>query len=459
MSLLRAYLLPHPPEAVAAEETKDAHALSAIRKSYSKVAEEIAELKPETIIVLSSHASAFSDYFQISDGEVGLGSMKDYGAPNITFRVFYDKEFVKRLSFCSLSNNLPAGVEGNQLGFLDHGTMVPLFFINRLYRDYQLVRIGLSGLSLLDHYRLGIYINKTIGETGRKAVIIATGDLSHIESNESSYGYNPQGKRYDEQFLSDLKAGNFGNLLDYSRDELTLVKQCAHKATTVLCGAFDCQDVEPELLAYESYHGVGYAAMSFKPLGKNQSRSFYELYLRKQRLNLNEEKKHNDKFVALAYTAIETYVTSQKIIAVPEDFVFWGPSRGVFVTIEENGSIRGCIGTSAPLKNTLGEEIVANAISSASFDPRFPPLRKDELPYIKVTLDFLSIPELVENLDDLDPEKYGIIIQKGSRHGLLLPNLADIHHIDEQIDVARKKAGIDFDEDYDIYRFVVERHQ
>jgi AmmeMemoRadiSam system protein A len=130
---------------------------------------------------------------------------------------------------------------------------------------------------------------------------------------------------------------------------------------------------------------------------------------------------------------------------------------GVFVSIKKRGELRGCIGTFMPTRTNVAEEIVANAISSATQDPRFMPVESSELDDLEYSVDILTEPEPVRSTDQLDPRKYGVIVECGYRRGLLLPDLAGVEKVEEQIEICRAKAGISDGEPIRLYRFRVER--
>ena len=142
---------------------------------------------------------------------------------------------------------------------------------------------------------------------------------------------------------------------------------------------------------------------------------------------------------------------------LPDNFL--KTKAGVFVTIYEHGELRGCLGSVKPLKENLGQEIAHNAVSAATCDPRFSPIKKVEFPYLKIVVDVLTNPIPILSVMDLDVTKYGIIVENGDRKGVVLPGLSGIETPDQQIDVAKKKAGIEDDEEITLYRFEVKRHQ
>ncbi len=149
----------------------------------------------------------------------------------------------------------------------------------------------------------------------------------------------------------------------------------------------------------------------------------------------------------------------REVIDPPADLPreFLSRRAGVFVSIKKDGMLRGCIGTYLPTTGNIAEETIANAIKAATQDPRFPPVRPEELPHLEVSVDILSEPEPCTE-KDLDPKRYGVIVEKGYRVGLLLPDLEGVDTVEEQLRIAKMKAGIPPDEPCKIYRFTVERH-
>ncbi len=166
-----------------------------------------------------------------------------------------------------------------------------------------------------------------------------------------------------------------------------------------------------------------------------------------------------DPYVALAEAAIRAYVRERRRLPVPADVPpeLLRTRRGAFVSIKKHGQLRGCIGTYQPTQPNLAEEIIENAILAATQDPRFPPVRPDELPHLRITVDVLSSPEPCQ-FEDLAPRKYGVIVESGWRRGLLLPDLPGVDTAEEQVRIAKLKAGIGPEEPCRLYRFTVERH-
>jgi len=163
--------------------------------------------------------------------------------------------------------------------------------------------------------------------------------------------------------------------------------------------------------------------------------------------------------VQLAKETIEKYIREGLIREPPEILTPEMRERaGVFVSLKKRGMLRGCIGTFSPTTKNVAEEVIQNAISAATRDPRFPPVAEDELDEISYSVDVLSEPEQVKSLEELDPKRYGVIVKKDWRKGLLLPDLEGVDTVEEQISIARQKAGIGPEEKVELWRFEVKRY-
>jgi AmmeMemoRadiSam system protein A len=165
--------------------------------------------------------------------------------------------------------------------------------------------------------------------------------------------------------------------------------------------------------------------------------------------------------VQLAKDTIENYVRHGKTIQPPEELTLeMEKQAGTFVSIHKHGMLRGCIGTIEPTQANVAQEVIQNAISSATRDPRFPPIMPEELADLDIKVDVLGEPEPVDGLEELDPKRYGVIVQSARdwRRGLLLPDLEGVDTVEYQVDIARRKAGISPDEPIELYRFEVVRY-
>ncbi len=163
--------------------------------------------------------------------------------------------------------------------------------------------------------------------------------------------------------------------------------------------------------------------------------------------------------VRLAKKTVEAYIKEGKVFKPQRLTLKMKERAGVFVSIHRLGELRGCIGTIEPQRSNLAEEIILNAISSAIRDPRFLPITPAELKDLEYSVDVLTKPEPVKSKDQLDPKRYGVIVEAGFRKGLLLPDLEGVDTVEEQINICRQKAGIAPNEPVKLYRFEVKRYK
>ncbi len=163
--------------------------------------------------------------------------------------------------------------------------------------------------------------------------------------------------------------------------------------------------------------------------------------------------------VKLAKKTVEAYIKEGRVFKPQKLTLQMKERAGTFVSIHKLGELRGCIGTIEPRKSNVAEEIILNAISSATRDPRFLPITPDELKDLENSVDVLTTPQPVKSKKQLDPKRYGVIVEAGWRKGLLLPDLGGVDTVNEQLDICRQKAGIGAKEPVKLYRFEVRRYK
>ena len=459
MSILAAYVVPHPPliipEVGRGEEKKIQLTVSA----YERAMKEAAELAPDTVIIVSPHTVMYADYFHIAPGEEASGSFGQFGAPEVAVTAQYDAVLAKEIEMEAGEAGIEAGPVGGRNAALDHAVMIPLHFLHAYTHNFRVVRLGISGLSPLDHYNFGKCVARAVETLGRRAVFIASGDLSHKLTPEGPYGFAPEGPRFDKACMKYLEEGDFLKLLRMERTLYERAAECGLRAFWMMAGALDGQALKIKKLSYQGTFGVGYGVVSLRVTRADTRRSFAERYEMLERRAREERRAAEDDYVRLARHAIETIVTTGKLPERPAGLPpEMGERAGVFVSLKKNGELRGCIGTFEPTRKNIAEEILQNAASAALRDPRFPPVKEEELDALVYSVDVLTEPELVAGADALDVKKYGVIVEYRARKGLLLPDLTGVDTVDEQLRIARQKGGIPADAPIRIWRFTVARH-
>ncbi|HHU69908.1 MAG TPA: AmmeMemoRadiSam system protein A, partial [Thermoanaerobacterales bacterium] len=444
----------HPPIMIPEIGGKEVEKIRSTFQSAVRASKNINEYNPDTIIVITPHGPVFRDGICISTSEDLHGNFTNFGVRGLDFSFINDIELVETIMEKAEEKDiLTAPLDANTARSygvsvqLDHGTLVPFYFISKETKNpFKLVHITMGLLPYEELYTFGKVLRESLDALGRKGIIVASGDLSHRLTPDAPAGYNPSGKEFDEKLVNALRNYNIEDIMNMDPNLIDKAGECGLRPIIILMGALDGLDIEPEVFSYEGPFGVGYCIAEFKIKGEGSGKG--------------KAIKQSSPYVSLARKSLETYVKEGLIIDPPEGLPneFYNKKAGAFVTIKKHGRLRGCIGTIAPTRDCIAREIIENAISAGCGDPRFYPVGEDELPYLEYSVDILLEPEPVSSIEELDPKRYGVIVRKGSRTGLLLPDLEGVDTPEEQVAIACQKAGIRLDEDFELERFEVIRH-
>lgn len=456
-------MVPHPPIIIPEVGRGEERKIEATSNAYEAASEWLIKTRPDTIVITSPHTTAYSDYFHISPGRSASGSLASFGAPGVTVSVDYDSGFADKISELAQADGIEAGTIGERDCKLDHATLIPLYFLRRACGGaipFKIVRVGLSGMQLSEHYKLGMAISRAAESLDRRVAVVASGDLSHVLKADGPYGYKQEGPQYDRRIMDVMSRAAFGELLKFDDLFCERASECGHRSFVIMAGCFDGLSVKAEELSYEGPFGVGYGVCTFLPGGEEDGRHFLEQYISGEEKRAASLKESEDEYVRLARMSLESYILRREVIKVPDGLAdgLTGRRAGVFVSLKKYGRLRGCIGTIAPVRHSVAEEIIRNAISASTEDPRFDAVRPEELPELVYSVDVLGEPERIDSPDQLDVIKYGVIVSNGGRRGLLLPNLDGVDTVEEQISIAKQKAGISKGEPVELQRFEVTRH-
>ena len=314
----------------------------------------------------------------------------------------------------------------------EHSIEVQIPFLQYFKKDFRLVPIMLAYSTTATYKEIGKELAKAIKDLNRQVVIIASSDMTHYEPQESAQWKDTQA----------IEA-----ILDLDEDELLKrvdklrISMCGYApAVSLISAAKELGAKRAELVRYQTSGDitgdyisvVGYAGVILKGMSP---------------------------LASLAKRTVETFVKESKIPEPEELTPEMKQKAGVFVSIHKFGQLRGCIGTFEPTKDNVAQETIINAISSATRDPRFSPVAPDELKDLAYNVDVLTKPEPIDSKDQLDPKKYGVIVESGVRKALLLPDLEGVDSVDYQIEICCHKAGIMPDEPIKLYRFEVKRYK
>jgi len=436
-SLVFSGIAPHPPIMVPEVGRESISSVVDSIEAMAELTKRVIDSGAETVILISPHAPLEIDSFVAYEGPEVTADFSNFSAPEIFFTAPVDEELLNAIKRAAASQNY--AVTALREHELDHGTAVPLYFLQRNGFHGRVVTLGYSFLSNDDHLRFGSCIRKAIDEVGRRIAFIASGDLSHRLKPHAPAGYNPDAHEFDDQVVEALRSNVPQRIVEIDYSLRKLAGECGYRSMLVAIGACSNLPLACEVLSYEAPFGVGYLVAQLTNQAKPTAESTPP---------------------ELARSAVETFIRSGNILTAPESTtgLLASPSP-CFVCLKTlDGELRGCIGTIEPARETLAEEIVANAISAAMNDPRFDPVKTAELSNLRYSVDVLFPAEPAE-MKDLDPRVFGVIVEDegGSRRGLLLPDIPGIDNAEQQVEIAARKAGIGRDERIRLWRFKVER--
>ena len=462
MPILGAILTPHPPVLLPEVGRGREREIGATGQAMRAAAREVARWNPDVLIVASPHTVMYRDYFHIAPGEGAAGNMSAFGAPQVRLEVEYDAPLRDEIVRLARDAGLEAGTLGQRNSALDHGVLLPLTFLRGAGVDCPIIRMGLADFSALDHYRMGRCVAEAVEALGRRAVFVASGDLSHKLKADGPYGFAPEGPVFDTAVTDAMASGDFLQFLTMDPTLCHQAAECGLRSFQMMAGALDGLAVEPRLLSHEGPFGVGYAVALFPVTGQDESRRYAPVLQQARRTRLAEERTREDAWARLARLSLETCVRTRRTLdklpeGLPQELT--DHTAGAFVSLHVDGRLRGCIGTIAPTRENVAWEIVQNAVSAGTRDPRFPEVQDQELDDLEYSVDVLGEPEPVDSAAQLDPRQYGVIVSRGQRRGLLLPDLEGVDTVEQQLDIARHKGGISPQEPYQIQRFRVVRHR
>ncbi len=274
MGTLLAGLSPHPPIIIPEIGGSRRNEVQLTIDSLQELVEEVKKEDPELIITISPHGPVFKDVISTFAMEELEGDFKDFGHPEVFFKVKSNPEFVRRLRENSKIINIElldlASEHISGYSFLtkmdtqlDHGVLVPLYFLQQAGVKKPLVALTMGLLDYRELYDFGKVIKKTLKEMGIKAVIIGSGDLSHRLTPGAPAGFNPRGQEFDNKLVNLLKENKFEEILNIDQSLVQKAGECGLRPIIILLGALRDIDITTELKSYEGPFGVGYAVAGF----------------------------------------------------------------------------------------------------------------------------------------------------------------------------------------------------
>ncbi len=459
------YLVPHPPVIVPEIGQGEEKGARKTIESMEEISRDIASKRPGVIIVITPHGPMFRDAVAVGVQKRFEGDFGGFGQPGVSLSFGGHTETAFKIMEEAAQKGIPVAAvdDGTMKKYrippeLDHGALVPLYFINKRYQGFGIVHITYGLLPERELYEFGRCIQRAVEGTGIDTAVLCSADLSHRLTRGAPAGYSKKGAEFDQKLVSYLRNMEVDRILEMDPRLVEEAGQCGYRSVLIMLGALDGYDTKPDILSYEGPYGVGYCTGIFEPIRSNIETRQKNTGAKDGSPKPPDQKE--DSCVRLARLALETYVREGRKTDPPG----WLPREmiseraGVFVSIKQAGGLRGCIGTISPTTENIAQEIIENAISAGIRDPRFFPVNAGELESLVYSVDVLGKPEAVQSTDELDAKKYGVIVRSGRRSGLLLPDIEGVDTPAQQIAIALQKAGIGRNESYVLERFEVTRH-
>lgn len=404
-----------------------------------EAAEACVRTRPAALVLVSPHSPRRRTAFGLWQGPQLHGSLAQFNAPEANVDLAADATLRDAIAAAARDRGVATwAIPSDEL---DHGAVVPLWFLAEAGWAGPTVVVSLNDPATGGCADLGAVIADAAAQTGKRTAVIASGDMSHRLEPGAPAGYHPRAHLSDERFIHLLRKEPPASLLEFDPDLLESAAEDALDSTVVALSAADWRNDGHAVLSYEAPFGVGYGVAV---------------------LYVNEHTPADTGFLpALARRSVASAFSNPAASppAVPATHPFGQRRAGVFVTLHTaDGELRGCVGTIDPQHANVVGETWHNARLAAFHDRRFKPVVAAELPGLRFEVSLLEPPEDIGSPAQLDPRTYGVIVSgSGGRRGLLLPDIEGIDTVDQQLHIARRKAGIAADEPVRLQRFRVSR--
>lgn len=257
-------LVPHPPIIVPDIGRGEENKISATSNSMEELVQLLARHRPDTVIVISPHGNYINDAMGILTAKSSDGNLSSWGVYGLNLHFENDLDLVELIRKECQQQEIPILSIGQTSYNLDHGIMVPMYFLHRALKGVPLIPLTFSWLSLKTHFAFGKAINKASEQSNKRVAIIASGDLSHRLIPGAPAGYDSAGKVFDEKLAKSLSVMDAKGILNYDQSLIERAGECGLRSIVIMLGALDGLNVVPEILSYEGPFGVGYMVASFE---------------------------------------------------------------------------------------------------------------------------------------------------------------------------------------------------
>lgn len=469
-SVVFAALMPHAPVLVPAVGGNRGREVAASIEAMRQTAARLVASRPDTLVLISPHSPRRAEAFGVWGGETLRGNLGQFGAEEEAFDLPVDQELVDEVTEAARAARLKTWtIQGRPL---DHGAVVPLWFLREVGWRNPIVVLGLDAASDASVVELGEAIKSAAERIGRRVAVLASGDMSHRLQPGAPAGYEPRAREFDAAWIALLRAGRYRELSSVDPSLRELAAEDVVDSTLMAAAAIDWASDGREVLSYEGPFGVGYGvAVLFDPQGRGAASEMAPATAEPEPQPLASEavpQLAGDGGLPSSLEQMLPRIARDSVTAALGDdrqsppepaTAYLRERRGVFVTLRNfDGDLRGCVGSIIPQSSNVAREIWRIAREAALSDSRFLPVTAEELPSLRFEISVLYPTETVDSDKLLDPARYGVMVTAADgRRGVLLPAIPGIETVEQQLRCVRKKAGIGWWENIQISRFQVDK--
>jgi AmmeMemoRadiSam system protein B len=439
MTVVFGGLTPHAPVLIPDIGRHDLLKLNQTVSAMKELARQVLLQEPDVVVIVTPHGKSGGEAFGVYGREWLLGDFAHYRAPQVTLDAPGDPVVASAIRDLAEAADLAiVQTDRDQPVPLDYGVSVPLYYLQKAGYQGAVVPVTVSHGSREDHRAFGRAIAQAVSALGKSTVLLASGDLSHRLTANAPAGFAPEGARFDELLVKLLGSGNWDEIFKMDDQLWQNAGECGYRALLVLLGALERSMPRAQMLAYEGPFGVGYATAT---------------------IEVDAPERQDDAYnpAGFARQVVDTFLQTDRLPPVPPDF----PKKpvGCFVCLKRDGEVAVCVGSVAPVEDTLAQEIARHALMAIRHYAEHHAANIDDvIHHLEFSVDLLEKPQRIKDLTDHDPSVYGLVVEGRGRQGVVLPDRAPVTTAEEQLALALDKAGLKADEAYTMSRFRVERH-
>lgn len=262
MAIVFGSICPHPPILIPNIGKDNLNQIKKTQQALEDLEGRLYLTKPDSIIIISPHGLISPDVFYFNIAEKFKSNLEEFGDMTTKIELDGDIELASTLKQSAEVVSFPVNTVNQEL--LDHGSVVPLFYLTNHLPDIKILPISYSLLPLDKHFEFGKFLYRQLIKSKKRVAIVASGDLSHKLTKDAPAGFSPSGKKFDETLMDLLKNKKVDDILNLDNKLVEEAGECGLRSIAVLLGIFDEINYTPEILSYEGPFGVGYMVSDLK---------------------------------------------------------------------------------------------------------------------------------------------------------------------------------------------------